>query len=61
MRVWIKPNGTELTINSDSEDVAREMGWKPKGQFEVAKAVQVNPVESAILAAKSRPKLVVRK
>jgi len=30
MRVWIKPNGTELTINAESEDIAREMGWKPK-------------------------------
>jgi|TARA_R110000868_G_scaffold69762_4_gene204996 hypothetical protein len=28
--IWIKPSGTEVTVDTASYDVAASLGWKPK-------------------------------
>lgn len=59
MRVWIKPNGTELTINAESEDIAREMGWKPKEDVQKADqksyAAMLDVVNTEIPRRRGRP------
>jgi hypothetical protein len=32
LEIWVKPNGTEIQINSECRDAARELGWVPKGE-----------------------------
>jgi hypothetical protein len=32
METWVKPNGTEVVVNTnhDNLEAARKLGWKPK-------------------------------
>lgn len=32
MKVFIKPNGTEISVSEQSEEFARSLGWKEKGK-----------------------------
>jgi hypothetical protein len=30
MNIWVKPNGTEIAVNKESEQAAIALGWVPK-------------------------------
>ena len=30
LEAWVKPSGVEVWINTESRDVAKELGWVPK-------------------------------
>jgi hypothetical protein len=32
--IWIKPNGTEVPVNSENHNAARQLGWVPKAELE---------------------------
>lgn len=54
MRTYIRPSGSEITINHASEELAVSLGWKLKD-------APVPAAEVVVVEAKAKPKLVVRK
>lgn len=36
MIIYVKPNGTEVLVNSENDKAARELGWVPKAELEAA-------------------------
>lgn len=42
LETWVKPNGREVQINSDSYKAAADLGWKPKQEVK-AEAVSAEP------------------
>ena len=42
LETWVKPNGVEVQINSNSHQAATDLGWKPKQEVK-AETVTAKP------------------
>lgn len=45
MKVFVKPNGVEVSVNAHSEEFARELGWIEKGAVPVEEQQESEAVE----------------
>lgn len=39
MQIWVKPSGVEIAINPENIELAKSLGWVPKGQVPILENV----------------------